>query len=229
MNGSSGFTWYLPSTIRMSGKLTPEARTPMRTWPGPSVGLAASPTSSASISPSERQRSARMILLLLECSDAQFPSRPRLHVAGRHGAAARAAAACPWRFAATPRTGTAGPAPCSSTGACGNGRAAPALRGRGAGPGDHVGDDDLAPSGIVDARHPREPHARVLLQHLLHLGRRNVDPRALDHLGVAPHEHDGAVRPQQAEVAGREIAVRRERLGGVSRARAGIARASDSL
>ena len=84
------------------------------------------------------------------------------------------------------------------------------LRGRGTGLGHHVGDDDLAPDGIVDARHSRKPHVRMLLQNLLHLGRRNVDPRALDHFGTAPHEHDCTVRPQQAEVTGREIAVRRE-------------------
>ena len=63
MKGSSGLTWYLPSTIRMSGKLTPEARTPMRTCPGPSDGLATSATSRLPMPSSERQRSARITTL----------------------------------------------------------------------------------------------------------------------------------------------------------------------
>ena len=37
-NGMSGLNWYLPSMISRSGKLTPAARTRMRTPPSSSAG-----------------------------------------------------------------------------------------------------------------------------------------------------------------------------------------------
>src|SRR6185436_8507963 len=43
-----------------------EARTEMRTWPAPRTGLATSATSSAAISPSDRQSTARMRFLQID-------------------------------------------------------------------------------------------------------------------------------------------------------------------
>lgn len=48
------------------------------------------------------------------------------------------------------------------------------------------------------------------MQDLLHLGRRHVDARALDHLRAPPRTLQGAVLPQQAEIAGPKVAVRGE-------------------
>src|SRR5262249_15417233 len=38
MKGSGGLCWYLPWTVRMSGKFTAAARLRTRAWPGPGGG-----------------------------------------------------------------------------------------------------------------------------------------------------------------------------------------------
>ena len=49
--GNGGLTWYLPAIIRISGKLTPQARIPIRISPPAGVGAATSSRTSDSGGP----------------------------------------------------------------------------------------------------------------------------------------------------------------------------------
>ena len=72
-------------------------------------------------------------------------------------------------------------------------------------------------------RNPGGSDARMLLQHFLDLGGRDIDSGALDHLAVARHELQISVCVQPAEIAGAEEAVGREGLGVLLAARAVVA------
>src|SRR5579864_5405215 len=60
LNGSGGFSWYLPWAIRRSAKLMPIACTATRTVPGAIGGDGTSATSIASMGPKARTSAARI-------------------------------------------------------------------------------------------------------------------------------------------------------------------------
>src|SRR5947209_9952886 len=59
--GNCGFSWYLFSMMRVSGKLTPAAQTSMTTWPGDATGSSTSSTTSDSGGPNDLHRTARTV------------------------------------------------------------------------------------------------------------------------------------------------------------------------
>src|SRR6202011_5092551 len=69
-------------------------------------------------------------------------------------------------------------------------------------------------------RDTRARDRRMLLQHVLDLRRRNIDPATFDHLGVATDELDIALGGDEAEVAGTKKPVCREGMLVLASARA---------
>src|SRR5688572_19516737 len=66
-HGGSGRIWYLPSLIRLSGKLIAAALTVTTTWPAAARGDGTSSTTSVSGGPNFLRRSARIVGGLSGC------------------------------------------------------------------------------------------------------------------------------------------------------------------
>src|SRR5215510_87592 len=96
-------------------------------------------------------------------------------------------------------------------------------------PRRQIGDDNLAPCRIGEPGHAGQGDAGILLQHLLDLGGRDIDARALDHFRAAPRILERSILAKRAKITGPEVAIGRKRRGVELRTRAEITFAEIAL